>query len=105
MFHWKVHERLRFMAILAELSRKKRRQEKLKIELTCALHTAEATCLQFVRLIDLIDQYQQIVCCISCCNFWPQPEFVKCGWCQRLLCFDHFWGAVDEFGHFCAELG
>ena len=82
------------MAIFAELSRKKRRQEKLKIELTCAMHTAKATCLQFMRLIDLIYQYQQIA----------NQEFVKCGWCERLLCFDHFWGAVDEFGHLCAEL-
>ena len=49
------------MAIFAELSRKKRREEKLKIKLTCAMHTAKATCLHlFMRLIDLIYQYQQI---------------------------------------------
>ena len=47
-----------------------------------------------MRLIDLIYQYQQIA----------NQEFVKCGWFQRMLCFDHFWGAVDEFGHLCVEL-
>ena len=39
----------------------------------------------------------------SCC-FCRQPEFVKCGWCTRLLCFDHFWGGSDDFGHLCSEL-
>ena len=33
----------------------------------------------------------------------PQPEFVRCGWCQRLLCFENFWGGSAELDHFCTD--
>ena len=94
MSRWKAHEKLRFMAIFAELSRKKRRQEKLKNELTCAMHTAKATCLQLMRLIDLIYQYQQIVCCVSCCNFCPHQNLLNAVGvkdCSVLITFAVLW--------------
>ena len=37
--------------------------------------------------------------CIHC----NQPEFIMCSFCERLLCFTHFWDGFDGHGHWCAN--